>query len=340
MNHPQQKLCIIIPAYKGAYLARALESLVAQTDQRFRVYVGDDASPEGLEAIVRVSGLRQDQYVYHRFSENLGGQSLVQHWHRCIGLSTEPWVWLFSDDDELEPGCVSAFHRTLEKTGERVDICRFNTVMIDAFGAVRRISPPHPREEHWREFAYYLLRNLRFCVQQECVFRRRRYEDVNGFLDLPLAWCSDHAFAVAAGTHQRAITVEGPRVRFRMSGANISSVAGPSTSRRKVDASMLYIRWFMAHLSAHPSRPEGVPGNEMLREAALEWFERSLGGQRELLTPGRLLVLARFVRDVWGDSLSIAVLRILRVYIHAAPEVLTNLGRVVGVRGVRSWKWG
>ena len=37
-----QNLAIIIPAYKGAYLKRTLDSLVQQTNKNFSVYIGDD----------------------------------------------------------------------------------------------------------------------------------------------------------------------------------------------------------------------------------------------------------------------------------------------------------
>lgn len=39
-------LAIIIPYYKLAFFEENLQSLSNQTDQRFKVYIGDDASPE------------------------------------------------------------------------------------------------------------------------------------------------------------------------------------------------------------------------------------------------------------------------------------------------------
>ena len=44
----QVKLAIVIPAYKAAFFERTLESIALQTDQRFRVYIGDDASDDAL----------------------------------------------------------------------------------------------------------------------------------------------------------------------------------------------------------------------------------------------------------------------------------------------------
>jgi len=122
-------LAIIIPAYKGSFLAEALASIAAQTDRRFRVYVGDDASPEDLRKICDEFQADID-LKYCRFEEKFGGKSLVDQWCRCIELSTEPWIWLFADDDVMEKGCVDCFYRGLEETRGAYDVYRFNTLTI------------------------------------------------------------------------------------------------------------------------------------------------------------------------------------------------------------------
>lgn len=39
-------LSIVIPYYKITFFDQTLKSLATQTDKRFKVYIGDDASPE------------------------------------------------------------------------------------------------------------------------------------------------------------------------------------------------------------------------------------------------------------------------------------------------------
>ena len=93
-----KKLAIIIPAYKPRFLRETLDSIAKQNNHDFTVYIGDDASPYQLETIV-------DQYknkfdiIYHRFEQNMGKKDLPGHWERCILLSEEEFIWLFSDDD-------------------------------------------------------------------------------------------------------------------------------------------------------------------------------------------------------------------------------------------------
>lgn len=92
-------MAIVIPAYKGRFLKETLDSIAVQAHKdEFVLYIGDDASPERLDKIVE-SYQNKVNLVYHRFSENMGGKDLVAHWERCIQLSAEPFIWLFSDDD-------------------------------------------------------------------------------------------------------------------------------------------------------------------------------------------------------------------------------------------------
>ena len=109
----QAKLAIVIPAYKGEFLAKTLSSLANQTNMNFNVYVGDDCSPFDLSRIVNQF---KDKLSIHyvRFSENMGKANLIAQWNRCLGLlQGEEYFCFFSDDDLMEPGCVEAFYQAL-----------------------------------------------------------------------------------------------------------------------------------------------------------------------------------------------------------------------------------
>ena len=75
------------------------------------MYIGDDCSPGNLYSIVEKYENRIP-IVYKHFDENLGGKDLVAQWERCIDLvGDEEWIWLFSDDDIMDPTCVENFYR-------------------------------------------------------------------------------------------------------------------------------------------------------------------------------------------------------------------------------------
>lgn len=99
----EEKIAIVIPAYKCRFLRQTLDSIVVQTCRSFTVYIGDDASPQNLKEIVSDYADKMN-IVYRRFDTNLGGVDLPGHWDRCIALAKEPVVWFFSDDDLMPRG--------------------------------------------------------------------------------------------------------------------------------------------------------------------------------------------------------------------------------------------
>jgi glycosyltransferase involved in cell wall biosynthesis len=144
-------LAIIIPAYKSTFLRNVLDSIANQTARQFQVYIGDDASPEKIGDIAReFSDILPINY--RRFETNLGGVSLTKQFERCIRMSHEPWVWLFSDDDLMEPNCVESFLQELQMTNGSHDLYRFNTIYIDGDGRLVSENPPHPQNESGADF--------------------------------------------------------------------------------------------------------------------------------------------------------------------------------------------
>ncbi len=57
-------LAIVIPYYKLTFLEATLLSLANQTDQRFKVYIGDDASPEDCTPLLEKY---RGQFYCHQF---------------------------------------------------------------------------------------------------------------------------------------------------------------------------------------------------------------------------------------------------------------------------------
>jgi len=104
-------LAIIIPYYKLTFFRETLESLAVQTDQRFNVYIGNDASPEDPESLLKeFEG--KFSFTYKRFDKNLGGTSLTQQWERCIEMMQgEEWFMILGDDDFLDVNFVASFNR-------------------------------------------------------------------------------------------------------------------------------------------------------------------------------------------------------------------------------------
>lgn len=107
-----QPITFAIPFHTGiAYLPRALESVLAQSDDNWRAYVVDNASPEpGVEELVkRVSDGR---IRYLRNEKNLG---MSGNFNRCIDLADTDLVTLLHADDELVPTYCAMFRDAAER---------------------------------------------------------------------------------------------------------------------------------------------------------------------------------------------------------------------------------
>ena len=292
------QLAIVVPAWKSDFFRSALESIQAQTDRRFTVYVADDGAPAEVGDICRT--FDDLELVYHRFEENLGGTSLVGHWNRAIERTSEPWVWLFGDDDEMHPECVARFYDALGDLDPGVSVLRFDTDVIDEAGRVRDRNTRHPGEEVGAEFIYDRLLGRRNSYVIEYIFRRSAFDHAGGFPDYPAAWCADDTawFTFAAG--HPIVTLPGPRVRWRASRVNITG-ANQSHQNEKIQAGRRFLDFVKT--TVEPGDAERTP--EDWATARSRWFEDQVRYLSPL--PGALL------RDVIGPDSPWARSRIERM---------------------------
>lgn len=289
-------LAIVIPAYKPDFFRAALASVAAQTDQRFRLYVGDDAGPPAIAdtcASFQASGLDLE---YHRFEENLGGRSLTAHWNRCVELSGEPWVWLFSDDDVMAPDCVASIHAELT-AGTDADVLRFDTEVIDAYGQRVAENPRHPEAEAGVDFIYHRLRGTRNSYVVEHVFRREAFDAAGGFPEYPVAWCADDVAWYAFSRRGGIRTLRGGGVKWRASGRNITD-ANRRHQREKLLAAVRFLR-FVEEVVVPAD--EGRRGPDEWRRATEAWL---LGQVRYLMPvgPGLWGPMLRASTGTWPRS--------------------------------------
>ena len=168
----ENRLAIIIPAYKPEFLERTLTSLAEQTSKDFSLYIGDDASPYDLESVITKYS-ESLHPVYHRFSENLGKTDLVAHWERCTRLAKdEEWVCIFSDDDMMQSGCIDAFsHFTIDS---QVDVLHFDIDIIDENDKVIQECPRFPQALDAGAFFDMLFRHQLVSRMPEFIFRKER----------------------------------------------------------------------------------------------------------------------------------------------------------------------
>ena len=215
-------LAIVIPYFKLTFFEETLHSLSVQTDKRFKVYIGDDASPENPSVLLE-NYKGQFEFVYCRFEENLGSISLVQQWNRCIALTaTEEWLMVLGDDDSLSPTCIEDFHTHLPKIiGNHCTVIRYATTVNDVIHQNRSPIYNHPELEKATDFFYRRYKNQTRSSLSEYVFKREAYLKYN-FHNYDLAWYADDRAWLEFSDFGTIYTINTSHLIIGLSDENIS----------------------------------------------------------------------------------------------------------------------
>lgn len=215
-------LAIVIPYYKITFFKATLQSLANQTDQRFKVYIGDDASMENPSSLLEKFKGKFD-FSYHRFEENLGGISLTKQWERCIALTkNEEWLMILGDDDELSTSCVAEFYGHLQEIElNNCKVVRFATMIKDEVNQKLSTIYTHPTLEKSTDFFYRRFTNQTRSSLSEYIFKKSAYKKF-GFYNYDLAWYSDDRAWLEFSEFNFVYSINSSQVCFRLSEENIS----------------------------------------------------------------------------------------------------------------------
>lgn len=184
-------IAVVIPYFKLSFLRETLESLAAQTDQRFHVYIGNDASPEDPTELLKEFE-EKINFTYKEFKENLGGISLTKQWERCIEMMQgEEWFMILGDDDFLSGNVIEEFYKNKEIVdSNNISVIKLNSAIVDAQSSIQLEKKEEPLiksaiDHFFDKFIYEGRSSL-----SEHIFRKLKYDQFN-FYDLPFAWHSD-----------------------------------------------------------------------------------------------------------------------------------------------------
>jgi glycosyltransferase involved in cell wall biosynthesis len=214
-------LAIVIPYFKLTFFEETLQSLAIQTDQRFKVYIGDDASPEEpTELLAQYQG--KFNFEYHRFETNLGGISLTQQWERCIALSAnEEWLMILGDDDYLGDNVVEQFYLHLPEIQSKTNVVRFASQLVYEIDHSKSKIYFNPVWELATDAFYRKFRRVAASSLSEYIFSRETYEK-HGFYNYPLAWNSDDQAWLDFSEDKLIYSINESVVYPRMSAENIT----------------------------------------------------------------------------------------------------------------------
>lgn len=233
-------LAIVIPYYKLTFFEATLQSLASQTDQRFKVYIGDDASPKNPSTLLE-KYKEQFDFIYHRFAENFGGISLTQQWQRCIALSSnEEWIMILGDDDQLGENVVEEFYNNLKEI-EKEGICvvRNATQVINASGVAIAELCIHPKLEKSTDFIIKKINKQTRSSLSEYVFKKELILKI-GFKNFPLGWYADDMAILDCSNYNLIYTINDSRVLI---GYSSQSLSGDDSNKKEKDIAKFSFFW-------------------------------------------------------------------------------------------------
>lgn len=276
-------LAIIIPYYNFLYFEETLKSLANQTDKRFKVYIGNDASPTNPLELLKQYKNKLD-FNYHCFNSNFGQLALVQQWNRCIGLTkNEEWLMLLGDDDVLGSNVVEDFYKVIDEViNMSISVIRFASEIIDAKSLKKSEIYKHPQLELAADAYYRNFKNETRSSLSEYIFKREVY-NVYGFRNYPLGWYADDMAWLEFSNFGNIYTINNAIVYIRTSGY---SITGKSENYlEKYRSAYLFFKDIICY---KPKRFNTIQREEFIRYFELMVFKLNL------LTFSNYIIIARF----------------------------------------------
>ncbi|MBR3698946.1 MAG: glycosyltransferase family 2 protein [Bacteroidales bacterium] len=164
MNDPL--VSIIVPCYnQSEYLPEALDSVLAQTYQRWECVIVNDGSPDNTEEIAKRYLDKDDRFVY--VSRENGGLASARN--AGIAKSRGSFILPLDADDRIAPTYIEKAVNRFSKVPEtKVVYCK-----VAKFGIENELLelPPY-------EYESLLWRN---CIVCSAMFKRVDYDKTNGY---------------------------------------------------------------------------------------------------------------------------------------------------------------
>lgn len=230
-------ISVAIPAYKKKYLEQAIKSVLNQSYSDFELIIVDDYSPEDLSSTVnKFSDLRVH---YYRNKINLGSESLVKNWNKCLEYCKGEYFVLFSDDDIMEPNFLANLFGLSQKYPQ-VDLFHSRVKKINAVGDVIGYTPLCPEYESVVDFLWHAIYGYRNLFVTEFLCRTDAIKAIGGFVDFPLAWGSDYATWFTLAKKNGIVYSDESLSSWRFSDSNISSIGN---IEKRLSALYQYEQW-------------------------------------------------------------------------------------------------
>lgn len=234
----KNKLAIVIPYYKIDFFEETIKSVASQKDKNFSLYIGNDNSPDDPLHIIK-KYLKDDEYKYFYYKENLGGRNLALQWERILENVKEEWFQILGDDDELPENFVESFYNSITQLDEKgINVIKFPVKIIDENNnCIRQFSFGKNLISRY-EFLISRINHSALSSLSENIFRTKSFLKYK-IQQFPLAWHSDDCMIFEYAENDHILYCKNTFVFVRMSEKNISSMTN-NTSLKETATNEFY----------------------------------------------------------------------------------------------------
>ncbi|WP_051884507.1 glycosyltransferase family 2 protein [Chryseobacterium luteum] len=228
----QNKLAIVIPYYKIDFFEETIQSVAAQTNKNFVLYIGNDASPDDPARIIE-KHLPPESYHYFEYKDNVGGKNLALQWERVLENVKEEWFQILGDDDVISENFVEEFYNHLQTaTSKNISVMKFSHQWIDEKNKVIENFAYHFSELKPSEFFIKKYNHEIQSSLSENIFKLDIYKKIK-FEKITLAWGSDDLAILLFAAGNSILYIKNSIVKVRISGSSISGSLYLSDEKQK-----------------------------------------------------------------------------------------------------------
>ena len=182
---------IAIPAYKSRFLREAMLSALDQNYDNLELVIVNDHSPDDIYAVV--NSFDDPRIRYYENERNLGRESIVLNWNKCLEYAQGEFFVLLCDDDMLDKDFVTNLLALAERY-PYCDVFHSRTRIFDnEINVVKGVTPEWPEWESFELFASQELTGVKHHTITEFMFRTRAIREKGGYVVFPAGYYSDTA---------------------------------------------------------------------------------------------------------------------------------------------------
>ncbi|SIS96751.1 Glycosyltransferase involved in cell wall bisynthesis [Chryseobacterium ureilyticum] len=216
-----KKLAIVIPYYKIDFFEESIQSVAAQTNKNFTLYIGNDASSTDPIKIIE-KYFKEGDYRYFHYSDNMGGKNPAQQWERILENVEEEWFQILGDDDMISTNFVEEFHKHISTVeSKKISTIKISHHLIDEENNILRSinigQTIIPSTEVFKmKYKGIIASSLSENIFSLAAFKKYKFEKI------PFAWGTDDLALLTFSGFKDIYYLSNAYVNVRISTSSIS----------------------------------------------------------------------------------------------------------------------